>query len=236
MLRPVVRHIRGNAVAYVALFASLGGTSYAAVTLAPGSVTTRAIANGAVTQTKLARNSVGDNNLIKHSLTVADFTRGTLAAVKGAAGAPGSSGPAGQTGAAGQDGNASIVMAAHATGAVTAPNSAATSVPLAGASWTQSPNDVNLIMGSMSLGIPATCTGSFGNDLVVSVDGTPTTVAVAPTAPASTTVTVPFIVSELMQPGASAQHTITAKLANTCSQSGENYTVSNVKIDVVNFH
>ena len=71
---------------------------------------------------------------------------------------------------------------------------------------------------------------------MVSVDGVPTTVAVAPATPASTTVTVPFIVSELMQPGASQQHTLTAQLANTCSKSGEDYTVSNVKVDVVNFH
>jgi hypothetical protein len=236
MLSSVARHIRGNAVAYLALFASLGGTSYAAATLAAGSVTTRAIANGAVTQAKLARNSVGENNLIKHSLTVADFTPGALAAVKGSTGAPGSSGPAGPTGSAGQNGSASIVMAAHETGSVTAPQSASTSVPLAGASWTQGPNDVNLIMGSMSVGIPASCTGSYGNDLVVSVDGVPNTVAIVPTTPASTTVTVPFIVSELMQAGASQQHTITAKLANTCTQSGEAFTVSNVKIDAVNFH
>jgi hypothetical protein len=232
MLSSIVRHIRGNAVAYVALFAALGGTSYAAVRLAPGSVTTQAIANGAVTQAKLARNSVGQNNLIKHSLTAADFRPGALTVT----GTKGAQGPQGPAGAGGQDGNASIVMASHGTGSVTAPHAATTNVPLTGASWTQGPNDVNLIMGSMSLGIPASCTGSFGNDLVVSVDGNPNTVAVAPTTPASTTVTVPFIVSELTQPGGSQQHTITAKLANTCTGSGEDFTVSNVKVDVVNFH
>jgi hypothetical protein len=39
-----------------------------------------------------------------------------------------------------------------------------------------------------------------------------------------------------MEPGASTQHTITAKLGNSCTKSGEDYTVSNVKVDVVTFH
>jgi hypothetical protein len=234
MLSPVVRHIRGNAVAYLALFASLGGTSYAAVTLGPGSVTTRAIANGAVTQAKLARSSVGENNLIKHSLTAADFKAGALAvAVKGA---PGSAGPPGLTGTAGQNGSASIVARARGTGTVSAPHGATTSIPLTGGSWTQAGNELSLITGSMTLGIPSACTGSYGNGLVISVDGVPNTFGLAPTSPASTTVTVPFVVSELEDPGASAQHAITAQLANTCTKAGEDYTVSNVKLDVVNFH
>jgi hypothetical protein len=243
MLSPVVRHIRGNAVAYLALFTALGGTSYAAVTLAPGSVTSRAIANGAVTQSKLARSSVGENNLIKHSLTAADFKAGALAvAVKGAAGAkganggPGSAGPAGPTGAAGTDGSAGIVARVRGTGTVSAPHGATTSVPLTGGSWTQAGNELSLITGSMTLGIPSTCTGSYGNGLVISVDGVPNTFGLAPTSPASTTVTVPFVVSEVEDPGASAQHSVTAQLANTCTKSGEDYTVSNVKLDVVNFH
>lgn len=249
MLSRIASHLRGNVVGYVALFAALGGTSYAAVQLAPGSVTTRALANGAVTNSKLARDSVGEGNLRKHSLTAADFRAGALTqafqavagkngatGANGGSGATGSQGPAGPTGAPGKDGSASVVMAARGVGTVTAPNGAQTDVPLTGASWTQAGNDVNLITGSMSLGIPSSCTGSFGNSLIVSVDGVPNTIAVAPTAPASSTVTVPFLVSEVMEPGASSQHTITAKLANTCARSGENYTIGNVKIDVVNFH
>ncbi len=47
-------HLRGNAVGYVALFIALGGSSYAAVRLAPNSVTTTTIAKRAVTNAKLA--------------------------------------------------------------------------------------------------------------------------------------------------------------------------------------
>ncbi|HEY2319620.1 MAG TPA: hypothetical protein VGH67_15040 [Solirubrobacteraceae bacterium] len=244
-LRRFASHIRGNAVGYLALFTALGGTSYAAVTLAPNSVKSKALANGAVTSAKLARNSVSSANVRNHSLLTSDFSSSAIKALGGVSGKDGSSGsngnngnrgPAGPTGPAGQDGNASVVSSARQSGGVTAPHGASTSVPLTGASWTQGPSDVDLVTGSMDVSIPATCTGSFGNSLVVSVDGVPNTFAVAPTAPASTTQTVPFEVSELMEPGAAKQHTITAALANSCTKSGEDYGINNVKIDVVNFH
>jgi hypothetical protein len=251
----ILNHLRGNAVGYVALFAALGGTSYAAVTLAPGSVKSRQLANGAVTHAKLARNSVQANNLLAHSLTGAAFKPGALAkALKvtngsngtngkngatgatGASGRDGAAGPSGPMGPAGHDGSASIALRARSTGSTTAPHGTSTTVPLTGASWTQAANDLDLITGSMVVSIPASCTGSFGNSLVISVDGTPVTFALAPTIPASTTQTVPFAVSELMEPGADTQHSIKAALANTCTKSGEDYSISNVKIDVVAFH
>lgn len=57
------RHIRSNAVAYVALFIALGGTGYAAVNLAPGSVGTRQLRDGAVTTKKLANGAVTPGKL-----------------------------------------------------------------------------------------------------------------------------------------------------------------------------
>jgi hypothetical protein len=231
----------------VALFTALGGTSYAAVTLAPGSVKTKALANGSVTNAKLAHNSVGSADVRNHSLVANDFNTSSLTSLlgSGAGGKTGATGPqgaAGPTGSAGSqgprglDGSSSVVMTARQTGSMTAPHGASTTVPLSGASWTQAANDVNLITGSVKVGIPSSCTGSFGNSLVVSVDGVPNTFALAPTSPASSTVTVPFVVSELMEPGASTQHNVTAALANSCTKSGEDYSVSNVKIDAMNFH
>jgi hypothetical protein len=237
MTARIVRHVRGNVVGYLALFAALGGTSYAAAGLAPGSVTTRALGKGAVTHSKLAANSVGANDVAKHSLTAANFKVGALPngvnGVNGVNGGTGSSGPAGPPGA---NGNASIVARARDAGSVTAPSGASTSVPLSGGTWTQGASDLDLITGSMQLGIPSSCTGSFGNALVVSVDGVANTFASAPTSPASTSVTIPFVTSEVMEPGTSTQHTITATLGNSCTKSGEDYTISNVKIDVVGFH
>jgi hypothetical protein len=51
-------HIRGNAVAYLALFVALGGTGYAATNLPANSVGNRQIRNGAITPVKLDRKLV----------------------------------------------------------------------------------------------------------------------------------------------------------------------------------
>jgi hypothetical protein len=36
-----------------------------------------------------------------------------------------------------------------------------------------------------------------------------------------------------MEPAAATQHTVTASFANSCTKAGEDYGVSNVKVDVV---
>jgi hypothetical protein len=256
MRNRITSHLRGNAVAYVALFTALGGTSYAAIQLSPGSVTSKVLANGAVTHSKLAPRSVYAGNLAKRQLTADLFKPGALtSALRGAAGATGATGktggggglgPAGPSGAvggggpmgpAGHDGSASVALRARMAGTgVTAPHGSATNVPLTAGSWTQAANDVNLVTGAITIAIPATCTGSFGNSVVMSVDGIPNTFALAPTAPANTTVTVPLVVSEVMEPGADKQHTVTARVQNSCTKSGEDYTITDAKLDVVNFH
>jgi hypothetical protein len=241
MLNRITSHLRGNAVAYVALFTALGGTSYAAIQLAPGSVTASALASGAVTHSKLAAHSVSEGNLAKSQLTAADFKPGALkSALRGGsigpAGPGGAVGNRGQQGPPGHDGSASIALRARGTGKVTAPHGVATNVPLTAGSWTQAANDVNLITGSMTMEIPQSCTGSYGNAVVMSVDGVPNTFALAPTAPANSTVTIPVLVSEVMEPGADVHHAITAKLQNSCTKSGEDYVLTDAKLDVVNFH
>jgi hypothetical protein len=242
MRHRIIGHLRGNAVGYVALFAALGGTSYAAVSLDPGSVRSAAIARGAVTHSKLAARSVTETNLVRHSLSAAVFKPGTLQRLSGtngsngAAGQSGPSGAAGPRGPAGADGNASIVMKTQASGSVTAPHGAGTDIPLGGATWTQGANDLNLITGSVTMKIPSSCTGSFGNSVLVSVDGATTTFGIAPSAPVSGTVTLPIAVGTLTEPGASTPHQITAKLANSCTKDGEDYTVTGVKLDVLSFH
>jgi hypothetical protein len=226
----LIGHLSGNAVAYVALFAALGGTSYAAVSLKPGSVHSSALARGAVTHSKLAANSVTQGNIVKHSLTSAAFKSGTLSALTGGSGSTGAQGPAGAAG------NGSIVVRSQGTGAVTGSHGATINIPLSGAGWTQGPNDLNLIAGSVSLKTPPSCTGSFGNSVLVQVDGVTTTFGVAPTAPASSNVTVPIAVGEVMEPGASKPHQLTAQIANSCTKAGEDFTVTGTKLDVISFH
>jgi hypothetical protein len=53
-----VHHLKSNAIAYVALFVALGGTSYAAFSLPPGSVGSRALRNHSVSAVKLDRSSI----------------------------------------------------------------------------------------------------------------------------------------------------------------------------------
>lgn len=52
MITRAVKHFRQNAVAYLALFVALGGTSYAAVNLPAGSVGARALKNHSITPVK----------------------------------------------------------------------------------------------------------------------------------------------------------------------------------------
>jgi hypothetical protein len=47
---------------------------------------------------------------------------------------------------------------------------------------------------------------------------------------------MPIAVGPLMESGSATPHQITAKLANSCTKAGEDYTVSNLKLDVVSFH
>jgi hypothetical protein len=58
MSRRIVGLMRGNIIAFVALFIALGGTSYAATTLAAGSVGTKQLKRGAVTTAKLKTGAV----------------------------------------------------------------------------------------------------------------------------------------------------------------------------------
>jgi hypothetical protein len=252
MIDRFTAHLRGNAVGYLALFVALGGSSYAAVRLTPGSVNSAALARGAVTHAKLAHNSVTSANVSKGALTTADFKPGTfLKGLKGDAGAPGAAGlkgldgipglkgdagpqgPQGVQGLAGKDGSAAIAAKARLANTITAPHGSSTSVPLSNSSWTQSAGQLNLLAGSVTLAIPATCTGSFGNSFVVTVDGQANTFAVAPTIPAGTTVTMPILVGTLSEPDGDTHHTMTASFANSCTKGGEDFAVNGAKLDVI---
>lgn len=52
------RHLRANAVAYLALFVALGGTSYAAINVPAGSVGNRQLKNHSITPLKLDPNRI----------------------------------------------------------------------------------------------------------------------------------------------------------------------------------
>jgi hypothetical protein len=54
----LIGHVRGNVIAYLALFCALGGSSYAAISLPKNSVGTKQLRNGAVTQKKFDAHSI----------------------------------------------------------------------------------------------------------------------------------------------------------------------------------
>ena len=60
--------IRHNAIALIALFVALGGTSYAAFSLPANSVGTKQVRNGAITTTKIANGSITASKLDSRSL------------------------------------------------------------------------------------------------------------------------------------------------------------------------
>jgi hypothetical protein len=83
-------------VALTALVVSLGGNSYAAVTLAKNSVTSKAIKDGQVKRVDLAKNAVGTDQVADGSLLAGDFKAGQLPA--GPQGPKGDKGDKGVTG------------------------------------------------------------------------------------------------------------------------------------------
>jgi hypothetical protein len=64
----MVGHLRRNVVGYLALFVALGGTSYAASSLAPNSVGTAQLQNGAVTGAKVKDGSLAAVDFRANSL------------------------------------------------------------------------------------------------------------------------------------------------------------------------
>lgn len=95
MLARFRSHLMGNAVAYLALFVALGGTSYAVARLPANSV-------GAA---QITRNAVGSQEVRNFSLLAKDFKRGSLPrGATGATGPQGDPGPQGQTGPKGDTG------------------------------------------------------------------------------------------------------------------------------------
>jgi hypothetical protein len=100
-----------NVTATIAVFIALGGTGYAAVTLAPNSVGAKQLKKSAVTGSKVAANAVTSAKVKDGSLRAADFNPTDLGALKGPKGDPGAAGAKGDTGATGPIGPSDVYSA-----------------------------------------------------------------------------------------------------------------------------
>ncbi|WP_292675493.1 hypothetical protein [Nocardioides sp.] len=100
--------VRHNAIALLALFIAIGGTSYAVTALPKNSVGTKQLKNNSVKSSKIADGQVSSADVKDSSLLAADFAPGQLPAgstgLAGPAGPPGPQGPQGQQGIQGIQG------------------------------------------------------------------------------------------------------------------------------------
>ena len=91
-----LRHLRRNAVAYLALFVALGGTSFAAATV----ITGKNVKNGSLTGKDVKNSSLTGGDVKNKSLTPSDFS-GSVTGPQGPKGDTGLQGPKGDQGAPG---------------------------------------------------------------------------------------------------------------------------------------
>ncbi|HET8952581.1 MAG TPA: collagen-like protein [Solirubrobacteraceae bacterium] len=99
------RPSHATVVAYTSLFVALGGTSFAAATIARNAVVSSSIKDGQVKTADLGANAVTSAKVKAGSLLASDLKAGELpAAVPGPQGPAGATGPAGAPGAKGDPG------------------------------------------------------------------------------------------------------------------------------------
>lgn len=175
--------------------------------------------------------------------------------VEGATGVTGASGAKGETGATGPAGSSIMdrIRTAEPVASTTSPSEA--TVPLTGASWTQNANELNQLVGVVTITKPAhsecLAKGAAG-ELVhspVRVDGLQTS-GIGATASGETPVTEtrPLTLTHngeqyLFEPGTETQHTITVgPISDNCEKGiapggatvpPTHFTIDSISIDVV---
>jgi hypothetical protein len=146
---------------------------------------------------------------------------------RGPRGRRGPKGPKGDLGPQGARGG-QIVARARSSGAITTSGAPGTDDPLTGNTWVQAAGEDDLILGEISYE-PA-CGGYSTLDVNLYVDGTFVgTLTLVPQISAATA-TFPAALN-LPAPAASTAHTLTAKVADSCSAGGHD-TVNDLKLDV----
>ena len=161
---------------------------------------------------------------------------------KGAKGDKGDPGPAGQNGTNGASGTpgapGAAIVARTRLASPTTVGQGQTNVPvpLTGATWTQGATETDLVVGNVTVTMPATCGGFIPfSSVFLNVDGVFLTSANVPPGGGGQ-VTIGFgggIAYGILETGTAASHTFTATANNGCTGAGEDYTIDAVTLDVV---
>src|SRR2546423_10585546 len=218
MRRRITTFVRRNVVGFLALFVALAATSHGAAGFNLGGVRTAALTRAAGHGHDRGEPSDGPGD-----------QRGEPSDDRGDQPDAPPDGQAEPAPPAGATGPGNIGARARFTKPVVAKHGGWTDISLTGNTWTQDAQDLDLVAGTLVIRTPATCTGALGNALVLSVDGTATTFAAAPTSPASSKLTVPFVVGTITEPGRSTQHKLSARFGGSCTKDDEDYTLEDVK-------
>jgi hypothetical protein len=232
-------YVARHHLALVALFVAIGGTSYAAFRLPANSVGTRQIKRGAVTLSRISRRARLD-------LRGADGPRGPRG-LQGPKGNQGPKGDPGQKGNPGRNGDpgdpgSNIVARARGSSNVTALYSGPTSYPLAGGSWIQAGNEVDEVVGQVTIttsqGVSG-CMPSSGAQIFIYVDSTLLGKFAAEdntwTAQSVHTVQVPRTISYVYEPAVETPHTLTVQVSGDCASTTtqQDAVVTSVSLDVI---
>ena len=111
MQGPLLRHLRKNAVAYLALFVALGGTSFAAATV----ITGKDVKNSSLSGADVTNGSLTGKDVKNKSLSASDFN-GSVQGPKGDTGPQGPKGDSGPQGPKGDSGAPGVPGTDGATG------------------------------------------------------------------------------------------------------------------------
>lgn len=208
-------HVRANAVAYLALFVALGGTSYAAAHIAAHSIGPR----------ELRPHSIGSADLRPHSLTDEQIKAGSLKARDFAAD--------------------QLPQATGASyhGELNIPAGGTMEVPLQDATWTQAASEDDLLIPGLQVKLPSACVspkGATGLVFTVAVDGQSVSGLFGfqsfATAPAGSVQPLrPQMPTAVLHTGSVQQHRVTVQVKDECEGAGQDYVVLSAGVDVVGF-
>jgi hypothetical protein len=248
LLARLKRHVRGNAIAYVALFVALGGTSYAAVKLPANSVGTKQLKNNAVTGAKVKAGSLNASDFGGTLPTGAQGPKGDTGAAgtNGVAGTNGTNGTNGAKGDKGDDGTdgtngtgtqgptgpSGTSLKPKATGG---PQTTSGAVTLANDSWTQAANKPDQVLYRVSwTPPPVSCTAGGpppGGQIDIKLDGV---TLQNPQAPAGGGASVISGTTLLPSTNSAQPHTVSITLADNCTGT-EDATVNSASFEIIEY-